>query len=72
MGLAKRNGDITYLFKDVLDDMHLIAEGKVCSPNNCTMKTQLLLNLPELYGPLPCLMITYEEEIRGKKCCFAF
>lgn len=63
---VKRVGDITYsICKDVLDDMHLVAEGKVCSTILQLYNEDAIVVEPA--GALSIAALDdYTEEIKGK------
>lgn len=63
---VKRIGDITFSFcKDVLDDMHLVAEGKVCSTILKLYNEDAIVVEPAGALSIACLD-DYAEGIKGK------
>ncbi len=63
---VKRIGDITFSFcKDVLDDMHLVAEGKVCSTILKLYNADAIVVEPAGALSIACLD-DYAEAIKGK------
>lgn len=63
---VKRIGDITFSFcKDVIDDMHLVAEGKVCSTILKLYNEDAIVVEPAGALSIACLD-DYAEAIKGK------
>ena len=64
---VKRIGDITFsICKDVLDDMHLVAEGKICSTILKLYNEDAIVVEPA--GAMSIAVLDdYAEEIKGKK-----
>ena len=64
---VKRIGDVTFsICKDVLDDMHLVAEGKICSTILKLYNEDAIVVEPA--GAMSIAVLDdYAEEIKGKK-----
>ncbi len=65
---VKRVGDITFsICKDVLDDMHLVPEGKVCSTILKLYNEDAIVVEPA--GAMTIAALDdYADEIKGKEC----